>query len=195
MKYGYGRVSTYWQYRGTSLESQRESLIKAGAEVIIEEVVTGAKTDRKGLLELLDKIQEGDTLIACKLDRIARSMEDGLQLIQGLLSRGVNVEILNIGRLDNSPIGKLLIGVMFAIAEFERDMIIERTQTGKEKARAKGKKVDGRPPKYTSYQIDHALELLQENSYSEVEKMTGISISTLTRAKRKEKSQFAMSKP
>ena len=91
-------------------------------------------------------------------------------------------------KADNAPIGKLLVTRLLAFAEFERDLIIERTQTGKTIARAKGIQVDGRSKKFTTDQINHALGLLDAgNSYTQVEKLTGISKSTLIQAKRKEK--------
>lgn len=86
------------------------------------------------------------------------------------------------------PMGKLMITVMLAFAEYERDIIVERTQTGKAVARANGKRVDGRPKKFKPEQIAHALEMLEDGrSYTEVEKLTGISKSTLIRAVRKKK--------
>ena len=93
------------------------------------------------------------------------------------------------GIADNTPMGKLMVTMLLAFAEFERDMIVERTQRGKEIARLNNKRVDGRPKKYKPEQMTHALALLEEHSYTEVEKMTGISKSTLIRAVREEKTK------
>ncbi len=127
----------------------------------------------------------GDTLIVTRLDRFARTVADGVQTVHRLVSRGVIVRVLNMGVIDNTSVGKLILTVMLAFAEYERDMIVERTQTGKAIARAKGIRVDGRPKKFSRDQMHHALSLLDDgNSYTAVERMTGISKSTLIRARR-----------
>lgn len=187
MKYGYSRVSTLTQGRyGNSLMSQREDLEKAGAEYIYEEKFTGTKNDRPELNKLLKVLKAGDTLIVTKLDRIARSISQGSELIEQLIDRGVTVNILNLGIMDSTPASKLVRNIFLNFAEFERDMIVERTQEGKAVARTKADFKEGRPVVYGRVQIKHALELLKNNSYSQVSEMTGISISTLTRAKRKQ---------
>lgn len=186
MKYGYARVSTAGQRKGgNSLDDQTASLKAAGAEQIITDTFTGTKLDRPEFTKLLDKIQPNDTLYVTKLDRFARTASEGSTLVKDLVNKGVIVEILNMGRADNTPMGKLMVQVMLAFAEFERDMIVERTQAGKAIARNKGIRVDGRPKKFTIEQISHAMELLvQGNSYTQVERLTGISKSTLIRQKR-----------
>lgn len=147
MKYGYGRVSSRKQIFGNSLEAQRENLIAAGAEEIIEECYTGTKTKRPKFTELINKLKAGDTLIVCKLDRFARTTSDGAKLVQELVERGVTVNILNMGIADNTPLGKFMINIMFSFAEFERDMIVERTQEGKQIARQREGFKEGRPKK------------------------------------------------
>ncbi len=184
-KIGYCRVSTARQGRdGNSLEVQRELLEAAGAEQIYEEQFTGTKIDRPELDKLLSKIVAGDMLIVTKLDRIARSITKGTELIENLLEKGVAIHILNLGILDNTPASRLVRNIFLAFAEFERDMIVERTTEGKELARLKDGYHEGRPKKYKQEQIKHALRLLEEYSYSQVADMTGISVSTLKRAKR-----------
>lgn len=188
MVYGYARVSTARQEQnGNSLQGQQAELQKAGAEKIYSEAFTGKHLDRPQFTALLDALQSGDTLIVTKLDRIARTAAQGSELIQGLLRRGVSVRILNMGLLDDTPTGRLICNVLLAFAEFERDMIIERTQEGKAAARLKPDYREGRPKKYGKSQIEHALSLLGDNSYKEVERLTGISISTLKRAAREQK--------
>lgn len=190
MIYGYARVSTAKQAsKGNSLEEQKQALRDAGApdEIIISDQYTGTKMDRPNFSALLNKLQLGDKLIVTKLDRFARTAVDGGMIVQELRKRGVIIHILNMGLIDDTPMGKLLVTVLLAFAEFERDMIVERTQAGRESAREKGIRVDGRPPKYPRPQMDHAMELLSEHSYSEVARLTGISRSTLTREKRRRK--------
>ncbi|MBR1409445.1 MAG: recombinase family protein [Clostridia bacterium] len=189
MIYGYARVSTAKQMKnGNSLQDQIEKLTVAGAESIFQDSYTGTKLDRPEFAKLMAQIKEGDTLIVTKLDRFARTATDGAALVQDLVNNGVEVNILNMGKADSSPMGKLMITIMFAFAEFERDMIVERTQEGKAVARANGKRVDGRPKKFNPSQLQHAMDLISNgNSYTETERMTGISKSTLIRERRRRK--------
>jgi len=185
VKYGYCRVSTLKQGKdGNSLEAQKELLLSAGADEIYEEKFTGTKIDRPELDKLLEKIQPGDTLVVTKLDRIARSISKGTELIEKLIGMGVAVNILNLGVLDNTPSSRLVRNIFLSFAEFERDMIVERTTEGRDLARQKDGYREGRPKKFRREQIEHALQLLNSNSYSRVSDMTGISIATLKRAKR-----------
>ncbi|MCH4007140.1 MAG: recombinase family protein [Eubacterium sp.] len=187
MKIGYARVSTRGQAReGTSLEAQEEALLAAGADKVYKEAFTGTRVDRPELQKVLSELKTGDTLIVTKLDRIARSAAKGSELVTDLLNRGVKVHILNMGLLDNSPAGKLVLTVMLAFAEFERDLIVDRTQEGRIMARLNNPDYrEGRKTKYTKRQIENALQMLRTNSYREVESITGISKSTLVREKRK----------
>ena len=186
MIYGYARVSTQMQAKdGNSLEAQERLLRKNGAEEIYADAFTGTKTHRPELARLLDELQAGDTLVVTKLDRIARSASQGIELIQSLLDREITVHVLNMGLMDNTPTGKLIRTIVLAFAEFERDMIVERTQEGKAIARKQPDYREGRPRLYGRKQIRHALELLEDHSYRQVTEMTGISKSTLIRAKKK----------
>ena len=186
MIYGYARVSTKGQAKdGNSLEAQEIALRSAGAIEIYADAFTGTKANRPELDKLLAVMQSGDTMVVTKLDRIARSATQGIALIQSLLDRGIVVHVLNMGLMDNTPTGKLIRNIMLAFAEFERDMIVERTQEGKAIAKQNPDFKEGRPKKFSKIQIKHALDLLNEYSYKQVEQMTGISKSTLIRAKRK----------
>ena len=187
MKYGYARVSTHWQASdGNSLEAQIESLNAAGADKIYMDEYSGRTTKRPQLDELLSVISSGDELIVTKLDRMARSVIEGSELIKRLQEKKITVNVLNIGCMDNSPTGRLITNVMLSFAEFERDMIIERTQEGKNAAKRNNPDFkDGRPCKFSDEQMELALELLEKHSYKEVSNMTGISKSTLQRAKNK----------
>jgi DNA invertase Pin-like site-specific DNA recombinase len=148
MRYGYARVSSKGQQRdGNSLEAQEKALREAGAEVVYAEAFTGMKSDRPEFGKLMEILQPGDTLIVTKLDRFARSMSQGTELVTALIERGVKVHILNIGIMDNTPASKLIRGVFFAFAEFERDMIVERTSEGKEIARQNPTYREGRKVK------------------------------------------------
>lgn len=183
--YGYIRVSSKSQARdGNSLEVQEEAVRTAGATVVVKDVYTGTTVNRPALDELIKDIHSGDTLIVTKLDRVARSVQQGIELIDSLAEKGVTIKILNMGTLDNSPTGKLIRNVMLCFAEFERDMIMQRTREGKEIARQNPDYHEGPNRKYSDAQLKHALSLLGMNSYSEVERMTGISKSTLIRAKK-----------
>lgn len=187
---GYARVSTRGQARdGNSLEYQEEQLRSAGAEKIYIDTYTGKVADRPELDKLKKKLQSGDTLVVTKLDRVARSVAAGSELIDELNNRGVKVNILNMGIIDDTPTGKLLRNVMLSFAEFERDLIVQRTQEGKEIAKRKPGYREGRPRKYSKKQLEHAMELLKDNSYSQVAEMTGISVSTLTREKNRRASR------
>lgn len=190
MIYGYARVSTKGQAKdGNSLDEQESKLREYGAVEIFKDSFTGTKMDRPQLEELLSKLKSGDTLIVTKLDRIARSMTQGTELITELIEKGIKVNILNIGMMDNTSASKLIRNIFFAFAEFERDMIVERTQEGKAIAKTKHGFKEGRPKKYTETQLKMALDLLKDHSYTEVEKMTRISKSTLIREVRKSKEQ------
>ncbi|UED72144.1 recombinase family protein [Brevibacillus sp. HD3.3A] len=179
MKYGYARVSTLAQ----DLTAQIEELKREGCEVIYEDKFTGTKADRPKFMEVLALIQKGDTLVVTKLDRFARSTIDAIQTVKTLFERGVKIHILNMGLVEDTPTGRLIFSVMSAFAEFERDMIVERTQEGKAIARQRDDFREGRPRKHSKQQVKHALQLLVEHSYKEVEEMTGISKRTLIRRK------------
>ena len=185
MKYGYARVSTVHQ----DLASQIQALEKEGCEVIYKDKFTGTKKDRPEFNKLLEVLKEGDTLVVTKLDRFARSAADGINTITELFERGVRVHVLNMGLVEDTPTGRLILNVMLAFAEFERDMIVERTQEGKAIAKQQPDFREGRPKKYSRKQIEHALRLKETYSYQQVEEMTGISKSTLIRAKRKTKAE------
>lgn len=193
MKYGYARVSSIVQLKGNSLEEQTKELLDAGVntENIILEQCSGKSAERPKFKELLSKLSPGDELVCCKLDRFARNAEDGLRIVRELSERDITVNILNIGRIDTSAAGKLLLTVMLAFAEFERTMILERTAAGKAIAKTKAGYREGRPP-VNPLVIAHALELLETHSYNEVCSMTKVSKSTLQRyAKKKHDEEVA----
>lgn len=186
MIYGYARVSTATQGRdGNSLEDQVAALEKYGCQEIIQEAYTGKTMERPEFTKLFSALKEGDTLVVTKLDRFARTTIDGVQTVRNLFERGVRVHILNMGLVENTLTGNLILTVMLAFAEYERGMILERTQAGKAAARQDPNFKDGRPKKFTQEQLRLALELLSHGkSYRQVTALTGISKSTLMRAKK-----------
>ena len=186
MIYGYARVSTATQSKdGNSLEDQTRALQAYGCQEIITEAFSGKSMERPQFSMLFQKLQEGDTLVVTKLDRFARTAIDGVSAVRELFNRGVRVHILNMGLVENTLTGNLILTVMLAFAEYERGMIVERTQTGKAVARQDPNFREGRPKKFTATQLQHAVELLESGkTYKQVEAMTGISKSTLIRFRR-----------
>ncbi|MBS5798900.1 MAG: recombinase family protein [Clostridiales bacterium] len=192
MIYGYCRVSTRRQLDGYSLQAQAEEIKQRYENAdIVEEQYTGTSTDRPIFTELVEKLQIGDTLVVTKLDRLARNTVEGIQVVESLFIKGVAVHVLNVGLLENTTMGKFFLTTLLAVAEMERNTIIERTQAGKEVAKTKAGFKDGRPKKYTQAQLEIALDLIENRSksYTEVERDMRISKSTLTRAMRERRAK------
>jgi DNA invertase Pin-like site-specific DNA recombinase len=185
LKYGYARVSTVNQ----NLESQIQALESEGCNKIYSEKFTGTKVDRPQFQELLILLKEGDTLVVTKLDRFARSTTDAIETVKALFQRGVKIHILNMGLVEDTPTGRLIFTILSAFADFERDMIVERTQEGKAIAKQRDDFREGRPRKHTKKQVEQALKLLETHSYREVEEMTGISKRTLIRRKKEQEAK------
>lgn len=179
MKFGYARVSTTDQ----KLESQIENLKAAGAEKIYQEKFTGTTTERPEFQKLLNQLQKDDMLIVTKLDRFARNTREALEIIQHLFENDIKVHILNMGIIDNTPTGQLIFTIFSAFAQFERDMIVNRTSEGKKYARDNDSSFrEGRPQKFTEEQIAFAFELKKQGmTYKMIERKTGISIATQKR--------------
>ena len=172
MIYGYIRVSTVKQAsEGNSLEGQKKLLLENGVkeENIYKDIYTGTKSDRPSFNELINKLEQGDTLVVTKLDRFARSMIEGSKIVNELIDKGIRVNVLNIGVMDDTPSSKLIRNIFFSFAEFERDMIVERTLEGKQiKMKRDLDATLGRPKKFKKAQRDMALKLLENHSYNEV---------------------------
>jgi len=184
MKYGYVRVSSKSQVDGNSIEEQTNKILEQYSDAeIITEIFSGAK-ERIIFSDIVGKLANGDTLIVTKLDRFCRTTKEGLQYIDQLMNKGVKIHILNMGLIDSTAIGRLIVTNLLAFAEFERAMIVERTQNGKAIAKTKDGFREGRPKKFNEKQIELALDLLKTYSYKQVEEKTGITKSTLIRAKR-----------
>lgn len=182
MIYGYIRVSSKSQFDNNSFEEQEQRILDRYQDALIyKEQFTGTTTDRPIFNKVLDNLKSGDILVTTKLDRFCRNTKEGLEIIDTLLPRNISIHILNMGLIDNTPMGRLIVTNLLAFAEFERAMIVERTQSGKAIAKTKQGFKEGRPKKYTKMQLDHAINLLENNSYNKVAEMTGISKSTLIR--------------
>lgn len=144
MLIGYARTSTLDQKAG--LETQRDELLAAGCEKLFEEQVSSVDVAaRAQLAEALDYVREGDTLIVTRLDRLARSVPHLLEILGKLNSKGASLRILVMGIDTGTPTGKLMLTVLGSIAEFEREIMLERQREGIAKAKAAGK-YKGRKP-------------------------------------------------
>lgn len=187
MIFGYARVSTKTQARdGNSLDAQQAALTAAGAEKIYTDTFTGTKMDRPEWDRLRAQLRRGDVLIVTRLDRLARSVSQASGMITDMIDEGITINVLNLGILSNDSVNTLLRNVLLSFAQFERDMIVQRTQEGKAVARATDPDFrEGRPPKFDTEQLDHAMTLLEDHSYTQVVKLTGISKSTLIREKKR----------
>ena len=184
--YGYCRVSSKSQLDNNSLEQQEREIIEKyyNAE-IYKEQYTGTKKERPVFNEVVSKVSKGDILVVTKLDRLARTVKEGIEIIEDLFKKGVAVHVLNVGLLEDTTMGRFFMTTMLAVAEMERNLLLERTHAGKEIAKTKAGFRDGRPKKYKKKVMEYALSLLKINggtmSYKEVERETGISKSTLIR--------------
>lgn len=188
---GYARVSTKAQLKGNSLEDQREELRRNGCEIIIEEQYSGSTTARIKFENLIQQqLKSGDTLVVTKLDRFARNVMEGVATIRALFAKGVRVHVLNVGLLENTTMGNFFITTLLAVAELERNLIMERTTAGKQIARTRPGYKEGRPP-VPKERIELAMSLLDANThtYREISEMTGISTATLGRYRRKQRQE------
>ena len=186
MIYGYCRVSTKRQAKdGNSLDAQEQEILSKYSDAhIYKEAYTGTTTDRPVFNEVIQQMQKNDMLVVSKLDRLARNTEEGIKIVKNLFLKKCSVHVLNVGLLEDTAMGQFFITTLLAVAELERNQIIERCQTGKAIARQNSDFTEGRPKKYSRQQVQHALDLLKSHSYKQVEQMTGISKSTLIRAKK-----------
>lgn len=179
---GYARVSTVDQ----SLNLQIDSLSEFGCNEIFQEKVSGARDDRTELMNALRMLRAGDKFVVYKLDRLARSTKSLIEIAENL--RNKNVEFISIqDNLDTSTAaGKAMFGMLSVLAEFERDIIRERTFSGLKAARARGRK--GGRPKVNKQKLNQALALYHSKRMTvrEIQEITGISPATLYRAIKEE---------
>ncbi|MBB6457540.1 MULTISPECIES: recombinase family protein [Acetobacter] len=181
MRYGYARVSTDHQSTDAQLTVLRHEGLTD--DQITQDVISGGVPAlmRPGMSSLLERLQEGDHLIAAKLDRLGRDTIDVMGLIRILNERRINLRILNIGIETNTPNGRLFLTILAGFAEFEREIIRERTLAGLAAAREAGIKL-GRRPKLSMRQRTHAIELSQSGlSNRQIADLLGVSASTIQR--------------
>lgn len=175
---GYARVST----SGQTLDAQLEQLKAHGCDQVFRETMSGARADRPELKKALANLSQGDTVVVTRLDRLARSTRDLLDIVHTIETRGATLKALADTWADTTtPTGKLILTVLGGLAEFERSLIRERTSEGRERARKAGRHL-GRPFKLTPYQREQALKMRQEGHDSaEIARILGVSRSTISR--------------
>lgn len=186
--FAYCRVSTADQ----TTENQIQEIEGAGFRIepkrVVEEVVSGstAARERKGFSRLMDKLEGGDVLVVTKLDRLGRNAMDVRATVEALATEGVRVHCLALGGVDlTSAAGKMTMAVIAAVAEFERDLLIERTQAGLSRAKAAGKAV-GRPPALSAAEQADILRRRSEGvSLGALAKEYGVSRAAIQRAERR----------
>lgn len=178
MLIGYSRISTNEQ----NLDLQNDELQRAGCERLFSDIASGAKTERQGLKEAIGYAREGDVLVVWKLDRLGRSLRHLIETVQTLQEKGIGFRSLRENIDTTSAGGKLIFHVFGALAEFERELIRERTNAGLASARARGRK-GGRPKALSETEIDMAITLHKEGkaSIELICKKLNISKSTLYR--------------
>lgn len=177
MNIGYARVSTQDQ----NLAAQLDALTQAGCGRVYEETASGARPDRPVLSEVMRTLRDGDTLVVFKLDRIARSLPNLLEIMEALNQAGAGFRSLTEEINTTTPGGRLVFHVMAAISEFERDLIRERTAAGLKAAKARGR-IGGRPRKMTGEKIKAAEKLLSSGTpVRDVAEMLSVSVPTLYR--------------
>jgi len=177
MKIGYARVSS----DGQRLDLQINALREAGCERIFTDEISGATVTRPALTKLLSEVESGDQVVVWRLDRLGRSLQHLIELVQNLGKRGINVKSLSEALDTSTPGGELIFHVMGALAQYERELIRERTRAGMAAARARGAPI-GRPRVMTDDQVAKAQTSLKSGSTrQEVASKMGISISTLYR--------------
>lgn len=178
MKIGYARVSTENQ----NLERQIDALHEYGVDELYTEKMTGTKASRPELDKVRLRMREGDSVVVESLSRLGRSTRDLLNLLDEFDKKGVQLISLKESIDTATPTGKLLVTVLSAISQFERDLIVQRTEEGLKAARARGRK--GGRPKTDQRVVEKAIKLYQTKAYTarEVANLYGISVATLYRA-------------
>lgn len=179
--YGYVRVSTNSQEnKGTSLSTQTKMLKAQGAQKLYKDVKSGASLDRPELQKLLGKLVQGDTLLVCRFDRFARNTKDLLEMVEQLNQKGVVFRSLHENIDTSTPIGKMFITVIGAIAEFERNTILERTKTGRQRYVENGGKLGRKATNQERLDLAKQ-ELIRLGDYETVSQSTKIPKGTLYR--------------
>lgn len=186
--YGYARVSTL----GQDLNEQKAELIKAGVDKgnLFSEKFTGTTTDRPQFSELLAIVKPGDVITVTKLDRFARNTQEALEAINPLLDANITIKVLNLGTIENTTMGRMILRTLLSVAEMERDMIVERTQAGKEYAKVhKPNYKEGRPKRVITPQYQAIYDYLQTHSYKETATTFKVGTATVSRIKKQIESE------
>jgi DNA invertase Pin-like site-specific DNA recombinase len=179
MKYGYARVST----DGQSLDAQVKQLRADGAEKIVKETASGAKTDRVGLRRIVGQLQKGDVLTVTRLDRLARSTRDLLNTLATIAAKGAGFRSLNDAWADTTTAhGRLMLTVLGGLAEFERELIRARTGEGRARAKANGVRL-GRKPTLTHHQKLEAVKRVKAGKETQGEIARSYNVSRWTIAR------------
>ena len=181
--YGYARVSTL----GQDLKEQRGELIEAGVDKanLYSEKFTGTTTERPQFSELLAIVKPGDIITVTKLDRFARNTREALEAIEPLLDNNVTIKVLNLGTIENTPMGRMILRTLLSVAEMERDMIVERTQAGKAYAKAHKKNYrEGRPQRVITPQYQAIYDYLQDHTYKQTATAFKVGTATVSRIKK-----------
>ena len=176
--YGYARVST----DGQTLAAQDAQLHAAGCAKVYSEKVSGAQTDRAELAKLLKRLDEGDVLVVTRLDRLARSTRDLLNILDTVAKAGAGFRSLADAWADTTtPHGRLMLTVLGGLAEFERELIRARTGEGRKRARARGVKF-GRPPKLNAHQRKEAIARMRNGeTQADIARTYGVDATTIGR--------------
>jgi len=177
--YGYARVST----DGQTLDAQRAALLSSGAERVFQETASGAKTDRRELAKALKVLNAGDTLLVTRLDRLARSTRDLLNILDVVSKAGAGFRSLADAWADTTtPHGRLMLTVLGGLAEFERELIKARTGEGRARAKARGQHM-GRPSRLNVHQRREALEAVVAGNITQADlaRRFAVSQSTISR--------------
>jgi DNA invertase Pin-like site-specific DNA recombinase len=180
MRYGYIRTSPFH-------ESQEHQQMCLSRYSIDKYVIDDEQTNTREFQKLRSQMTDGDTLIIPSLTVIPKGPSQLITLFKELTDKGITITIAETGTIDQSSIGELIINMIESFMAFEKHRVIETTQAGKKKAKENPDFKEGRPKKYSDDELQRALELLKQYSYKSVEEITGISVSTLTREKKKSK--------
>jgi DNA invertase Pin-like site-specific DNA recombinase len=177
MRFGYTRVSTVAQ----TLHQQRDALTAAGASKIYSDTMSGARDDRPGLAALMDQLRAGDTVVVWKLDRLGRNLQHILATVMALTDRGVTLVSTSDGIDSSTAASRMMIGVLGSLAEYERELVKERTASKRTASRANGTKF-GRPRKVDDADAAKARQLREKGiAATDIAKMLGVSRATVYR--------------
>lgn len=175
--FGYARVSTTDQ----NVDTQIEALEKYGCDRIFQDKISGLSTQRPALDEMLALLREGDTVVVSRFNRLGRSRDHLIHLVSEFTQRGVTFKALDIGIDTSTPAGNMIVGIFASLAQYDREMILEKTRAGQLLARAKGKHI-GRPSGVNQENYLKVKKALEKGlSVSEIVDLTGISMSSVKR--------------